>query len=80
MILKLKAVGIPADSLPVTDDSKLLVDDHLKWVANLKRIEEVEACERPNKKSRSQSEREIYYDPEAISKLCKNSLSCYTVG
>lgn len=78
VLLKLKAVGIPADSLPVTEDSELLVDDHLKWVANLKRVEEEETREPPSKRSRS--ERESYYDPESISKLCKNSVSCYTVG
>lgn len=80
-MLKLKAVGIPSDALPVTDDSKLLTDDHLKWLAKLKMVEEAEEWEPPSKRSRSERKLEIEdFDPEAISSLCKNSFSCYTVG
>lgn len=82
VILKLKAIGIPADALPVTEDSKLLVQDHLEWIANLKKFEEeTEVWQPPSKKSRA--EREIKSDdfnPESISMLCKSSQHCYTVG
>ena len=81
VMLKLKAVGIPSEQLPVTDDSKLLIDDHLKWLAELKMVEEAEALEPPSKRSRSEREPKIGdIDPEAISSLCKSSSSCYTVG
>mmetsp|Transcript_12572 Transcript_12572/g.18847 ORF Transcript_12572/g.18847 Transcript_12572/m.18847 type:complete len:379 (-) Transcript_12572:83-1219(-) len=81
VMLTLKAVGIPSEVLPVTDESKLLVDDHLKWLARLKMVEEAEALEPPSKRSRAERELKIEtFDPESISNLCKNSLSCYTVG
>lgn len=81
VMLTLKAVGIPSEVLPVTDESKLLVDDHLKWLARLNMIEEAEALEPPSKRSRAERELKIEtFDPESISNLCKNSLSCYTVG
>ena len=82
MILKLKAIGIPADALPVTEDSKLLVQDHLEWIANLKKFEEeTEVWQPPSKKSRA--EREIKsddFDHATVADLCKSSLSCYTIG
>ena len=81
VMLKLKAVGVPSEALSVTDDSKLLKDDHLKWLAELKMVEEAEALEPPSKRSRSEREPKIGdIDPEAISSLCKSSSSCYTVG
>jgi hypothetical protein len=80
VILKLKAIGIPADALPVTEDSKLLVQDHLEWIANWKRFEEeVEVWQPPSKKSRAEREKSDF-DPESISMLCKSSQHCYTVG
>ena len=80
-MLKLKAVGVPSETLPVTDDTKLLIDDHLKWLAELKMVEEAKALEPPSKRSRSGREPKIQdIDPKAISSLCKSSSSCYTVG
>lgn len=80
-MLKLKAVGIPSESLPVTDESKLISDEHLKWVAKIKMVEEADALEPPGKRSRAERELKFEdFDPEAISNLCKNSMSCYTVG
>ena len=80
-MLKLKAVGIPSESLPVTEESKLLLDEHLKWLAKLKMVEEADALEPPGKRSRTERELKIEdFDPEAICNLCKNSMSCYTVG
>lgn len=75
VILKLKAIGIPADALPVTDDSKLIVHDHLNWVANKRKEEEAEVLEPPSKRSRSQRERKSDFNPESISALCKSSTS-----
>lgn len=80
-MLKLKAVGIPSESLPVTEESKLSIDEHLKWLAKLKMVEEADALEPPGKRSRAEREMKIEdFDPEAISNLYKNSMSCYTVG
>ncbi|KAL7555250.1 hypothetical protein ACHAWF_018908 [Thalassiosira exigua] len=53
VLLKLKAVGIPSDALPVNDNkSELLVNDHLAWIADRQKEEEDEN-EPPSKRSRS---------------------------
>merc|ERR1711971_696081 len=53
VLMKLKAIGIPSDALPVTDQSKLLSDDHLKWIEDQKIREDTEA-EPPCKRSRAE--------------------------
>ena len=57
--LKAVAVGIPSDSLPVIDKSKLLLDEHSKWLAKLKVVEEADAWEPPGKRSRAERELNI---------------------
>ena len=86
-MLKLKAVGIPSEALPVTDKSDLLVDDHLAWVAARQKKEE-EAEQEPARK-RSRAERgnkadaisvTALYDIDTTAEMCSNSSSFYIFG
>ena len=53
VLLKLKAIGIPSEVLPVTESSELLVEEHLAWIAQREKEEETEAAEPPSKRSRA---------------------------
>ena len=85
VMLKLKAVGIPAESLPVNDKSELIVDDHLAWIEEQqKKEEEEDHLEPARKKARAWHDAPIavqtMYETDALSKLCTTSSCFYTVG
>jgi hypothetical protein len=66
VILKLKAVGVPAHALPVTEDGELLIEGNLQWIQERKDKEESDE-EHSNKRRRA--ERAIK------SNLCYENLS-----
>mmetsp|Transcript_13215 Transcript_13215/g.23626 ORF Transcript_13215/g.23626 Transcript_13215/m.23626 type:complete len:382 (-) Transcript_13215:433-1578(-) len=54
VMMKLKAIGIPSEALPVTSESKLLIGDHLQWIEDQKKKEESSSEEPPHKRTRAE--------------------------
>ena len=52
-MMKLKAIGIPAEWLPVDEENEVLVQDHLVWIAEREEKEAIQS-EPAQKRSRTQ--------------------------